>query len=129
QLLSTLALLSESVDYATLYALNPNVSPIPEEVPPSKDPERGPMWRRMSEREKAEAREYYREAVRRREQYEQALAKRAEETRATSQKLAVTVKDLERRSLLQYDPVTRRYDLHPVVRRISAGGLKHEEKN
>jgi hypothetical protein len=40
-----------------------------------------------------------------------------------------TVRDLERRGLLQYDGQTRRYDLHPVVRGMAAGGLRPEEKD
>ena len=40
-----------------------------------------------------------------------------------------TVRDLERRGLLQYDGHTRRYDLHPVVRGIAAGGLRPEERD
>jgi hypothetical protein len=68
QLLSTLALLSEAVDYPTLRALNPD-------LPPD------------------------------------------------------SVHDLERRGLLLYDHRTRRYDLHPVVRGIAAGGLRPEERD
>jgi hypothetical protein len=40
-----------------------------------------------------------------------------------------TIPDLERRGLLQYDRQTKRYDLHPVVRGIAAGGLRAEEKD
>jgi hypothetical protein len=40
-----------------------------------------------------------------------------------------TVRDLERRGLLQYDGQTKRYDLHPVVRGIAAGGLPPEERD
>jgi hypothetical protein len=40
-----------------------------------------------------------------------------------------TVRDLERRGLLQYDGQSRRYDLHPVVRGIAVGGLRPEEKD
>jgi tetratricopeptide (TPR) repeat protein len=40
-----------------------------------------------------------------------------------------TVRDLERRGLLQYDGQTGRYDLHPVVRGIAAGGLRPEERD
>ncbi|HWB05569.1 MAG TPA: AAA family ATPase [Verrucomicrobiales bacterium] len=68
QLLSTLALLSESVDYETLAAFNPHLPP---------DEER----------------------------------------------LRDTVRDLEQRSLLQYDGQTRRHDLHPVVRGVAVGGM------
>lgn len=129
QLLSTLALLSASVDYPTLCALNPNFPPIPEEVPLPKNPERGANWQKMSTAEKAEVHEICCDAIRRRKEYERALAMREEEMYATAQALTATVKDLERRGLIQYDAVTKRHDLHPVVRGISAGGLKHEERS
>lgn len=73
QLLSTVALLSESVDYETLSAFNPHDPP-------------------------------------------------------DANKLAETVTDLEQRGLLQYDGRTRRHDLHPVVRGVSAGGMQAEDK-
>lgn len=41
--------------------------------------------------------------------------------------LATIVKDLERRGLLQYDPRTKRHDLHPVVRGVAAGRLGRDE--
>lgn len=130
QLLSTLALLSESVDYPTLCALNPLISPIPEEIPrPKKYSEHGTKWQKMSEDEKATLRKSYDDAVMFREEYELSLTKREEEIRTTAQDLTAIVKDLERRGLLQYDAVTKRHDLHPVVRGISAGGLKLEEKS
>jgi tetratricopeptide (TPR) repeat protein len=40
-----------------------------------------------------------------------------------SSDLTRTVRDLERRGLLQYDRQTARYDLHPVVRAVVASGL------
>ena len=43
--------------------------------------------------------------------------------------LRTAVKDLERRGLLQYDSQPKRYDLHPVVRSIAAGGLRPDEKD
>lgn len=129
QLLSILALLSESVDYLTLCALNPNLFPLPEKAPRPKNPERKAKWQRLGKAAKAKVQKKHLDAVRRREEYVRALAKREEEMRAAAQDLTVTVKDLERRGLLQYDAVAKRYDLHPVVRGISAGGLKHEEKN
>ena len=68
QLLSILALLSESVDYSTLNALN--LMELPE-----------------------------------------------------------TIRDLKHRGVLQYDRVSKQYDLHPVVRGIVAGKLRPEEKD
>lgn len=48
--------------------------------------------------------------------------------RAAQQELPKTVRDLEQRGLLQYDAQSKRYDLHPVVRGIAAGGLQQQEK-
>jgi len=48
---------------------------------------------------------------------------------AASPELAKTVRDLERRGLLQYDSHTKRYDLHPVIRGIAAGRLRPEERD
>ncbi|MEL7427842.1 MAG: DUF4062 domain-containing protein, partial [Bacteroidota bacterium] len=79
QLLSTLSLLSESVDYETLCAFNPH------------------------------------------------LDKETEE-RELQRLLGETVKDLERRGVLQYDRRTRKHDLHPVVRGVASGALKKEEQ-
>lgn len=130
QLLSTLALLTGSVDYPTLCALNPLITTLPEEIIiPKKKSEHSSRWKKKSEDEKAKWSENYEKAVRRREEYELVLAKRTEEMRSTAQDLAAIVKDLERRGLLQYDAVSKRHDLHPVVRGISVGGLKIEEKS
>lgn len=82
QLLFTLALLSEAVDYEMLKAFNPHLSAETEKVD---DPE-------------------------------------------AQKKLAETVRDLERCGLLQYDGRARRYDLHPVVRGVAAGGMNAEER-
>jgi predicted ATPase len=47
---------------------------------------------------------------------------------AAHKDLADTVRDLERRGLLQYDRLTRQYDLHPVVRGTAAAWLRPGEK-
>ncbi|MBS1830833.1 MAG: DUF4062 domain-containing protein [Acidobacteria bacterium] len=41
--------------------------------------------------------------------------------------LGVTIPDLQRRGLLQYDGSTKRYDLHPVVRSVASDQLKADE--
>ncbi|MEJ2887962.1 hypothetical protein [Actinomycetospora aeridis] len=46
--------------------------------------------------------------------------------KTANRKLAGTVKDLERRGLLQYDRSRRCYDLHPVVRAVAVRGLDSE---
>ncbi len=50
------------------------------------------------------------------------------EVGAAETKLVETVRDLERRGLLQYDAREKRYDLHPVVRGVAVGRLRSEEK-
>lgn len=129
QLLSTLALLSEAVDYPTLSALNPHLPPEPEEVEVPRPPESSPAWEGRSNGEKKEALTAYREALERRKAYEHAREARLEsrEFREATGKLSETISDLERRGLLQYDCQSKRWDLHPVVRGIAAGALSPEQ--
>jgi hypothetical protein len=130
QLLSTLALLSESVDYNTLNAFNPHLPAEPEEVKEPNKPEEGYRWIYMSNEEKEKVQQDYQSGIKRRREYEEALIarQRSVEYRTAPQKLAKTVNDLEQRGLLQYDSHAKCYDLHPVVRGIAAGSLRQEEK-
>ena len=130
QLLSTLAMISESVDYQTLSALNPHLPPEPEKVEQPWTPESGWRWELMSDEEKDEERREYEQALQRRQEYEQAVESRLQSPGfiAAPQELTKTVRDLERRGLLQYDAQTKRHDLHPVVRGIAAGELRPEER-
>lgn len=130
QLLSTLALLSQSVDYETLQALNPHLPAEPEEVAEPRKPEDGWRWQMMSDYEKEDARQTYQTVLQRRKGYEEAMRVwwRSPEFLVAADELTKTVADLERRGLLQYEAQTKRYDLHPVVRGIAAGGLRQEEK-
>lgn len=108
QLLSTLALLPETIEYSTICALNPYLSPVPVEIPIPKSPEHGAKWRKMSEIEKSKALEHYEVALRSRNEYENALVMRDEEMRLTANDLTTTIKDLERRGLLQYDALAKK---------------------
>jgi hypothetical protein len=130
QLLSTLALLSESVDYTTLCAFNPDLPPEPDEVAPPEPPEKSLRWERLSEFEKTERRKQYDDDLASWKDYESAVKARlaSADYLDAPKKLTETVTDLERRGLLQYDLRTRRYDLHPVVRGVAAGGLKAEDR-
>ena len=129
-LLSTLALLPESVDYTTLCAFNPHLPPEPEEVKEPANPEETWWWEGMSDDEKSAARKRYETAIEHWKEYEQTMKARLKsaEFRAAPSELKTTVVDLIRRGLLQYDGRTQRYDLHPVVRGVAAGGLQAEEK-
>lgn len=129
QLLSTLALLSEAVDYEALQALNPHLPPQPQEVEVPADPAQGYFWKHKSDEDKAGALAAYQARLGLRDAYVEALAvwQRSPEVLSAPQKLSDTVLDLERRGLLQYDTAARRHDLHPVVRGVAAGALQPEE--
>ena len=101
QLLSTLALMSSSIDWETLCAVNPSLPPLPERV----------LGHSVSDDLPSEG----------------LAASRADAIRAGTPELIATVRDLEKRGLLQYDPTTRKHDLHPVVRAVAASGLEPEE--
>jgi hypothetical protein len=131
RLLSTLALLSEAVDYPTLCAFNPHLPPEPEEVEEPENPEHRPSWEHMSDAEKAKKQQDYQGTLERRKEYELKLEARLQshEFLVAPKELARTVRDLERRGLLQYDGRVKRYDLHPVVRGIASGGLRADERD
>jgi hypothetical protein len=130
QLLSTLALLSESVDYETLKAFNPHLPSIPKEVPKPNAPEEDILWNSASKNEKGKIRKRFKGDLKRWRAFENAVQARlaASGDRELLENLASTVMDLEQRGLLQYDHSSGRYDLHPVIRGVAAGGMKAEEK-
>ncbi|MBL9171938.1 MAG: DUF4062 domain-containing protein [Verrucomicrobiales bacterium] len=134
QLLSTLALLTDSVDYETLKAFNPHLPPEPEGVAKPTPPEKEGFhhvdgewmgWEQMSDEQKAGPQKQYEAALARWQDYEKAVQARlaSAEFRAAPKKLEATVKDLEQRGLLQWDGRTRKYDLHPVVRGVASGAM------
>lgn len=103
QLLSTLALVSEAVDYETLRALSPQRSRSQQDgirLPGRQHDHGKGEWPAGGPRESL----------------------------AETQALATTVLDLERRGLLQYDRHEKRYDLHPVVRGVAAGSLASQDR-
>jgi len=120
QLLSTLALLSESVDYKTLEAFNPHLPPEPEKVGEPRTLEERFSWNKMSAGEKAEVRKEYENSLK--------AWRESAGVRAALAALTRTVSDLEQRGLLQHDAQENHHDLHPVVRGVAAGGMKAEEK-
>jgi tetratricopeptide (TPR) repeat protein len=129
ELLSTLALVSEGIDYSMLNAFNPHLPPEPKPVVKPWNPELAPWWKEVSDAEKKGILRQYQAAIKRRTEYDQAVEvwRKSPEFQAALQQLTQTVHDLERRGLLQYDHHSKRYDLHPVVRGVAVGGLKHLE--
>ncbi len=129
-LLSTLALLTDSVDYETLKAFNPHLPPEPEEVEKPEPPEKKWDWKYQSDEQKAERQKQYEAALARWQGYEKAVQARlaSAEFHAAPKKLEATVKDLEQRGLLQWDGRERKYDLHPVVRGVASGGMSAADR-
>jgi Domain of unknown function (DUF4062) len=122
QLLCTLALLSEAADYELLAALNPHLPPPPVEPPGLPDWE----WQLLDTPGRREI-----EPLARHEEYERRRRAWVEspEYQAAPHELALTVRDLERRGLLQYDRQANRYDIHPVVRGYASGSLGTEDRD
>lgn len=130
QLLSTLALLTDAVDYDTVAAFNPHLPPEPEQVGKPEPPEKHWRWDKRTDEERVKLREQYEAALAKRKAYEQAIQdwRDSAAVREAPKKLGETLQDLERRGLVQYDGIMQRYDLHPVVRGVAAGGMKIEDK-
>lgn len=146
-LLSTLALLSDAVDYQTVAAFNPHIPAEPTFV---RDPDEG--WRPWTKAEtkkneevyatlspekkneadaaNEKAQKEYEEDVQRRKEYLKALAdwKIIASSPEARRALTKTLSDLEIRAFLQFDRRTNKYDLHPVVRGIASGSQKADEK-
>jgi hypothetical protein len=129
QLLQTLALLQGGADFETLKALNPHLPPKPEEVKEPRDPIHRFPWSRWDEELRAREKAHYERKVPQRQAYVEALAawKSDPAVRAAPAKLGDTIRDLEKRGLLQYDLNGKRYDLHPVVRGVAAGRMGEDE--
>jgi hypothetical protein len=132
QLLSTLALLSEAVDYDLLMAVNPHLPSEHQEPPAPERPQEDLEWLLLDEagqreREREREREFLAEC----EEYEQSRRAWLDSQAYTgaARELARTVRDLERRGLLQYDRPANHYDLHPVVRGYAAGLLGAEDRS
>jgi len=135
QLLSTLALLTDSVDYETLQAFNPHVPPELKNVERPTPPEEQRQyvdgevqnWDKLSDKNKAETQKQYQAALARWHNYEKAAQDRRAMISVGSKKLQGTVVDLEQRGLLQYDRHAHRYELHPVVRSLGSKATKGED--
>ncbi len=130
ELLGTIALIPEAIDYPTLAALNPHLPEELEEVEKPEPPEEHWRWEELSDDDKDLMRNDYDWELARWTAYEQAVNARlqSEAYRAAPALLTRTVSDLQRRGLLQYDGASRRYDLHPVVRAVAAGELQAKQR-
>jgi hypothetical protein len=131
QLLSTLALLSEAVDYDTLTALNPHLPPQSEAPPKPMPPEDRWDWETLSPAQRQEAHNEYRADRERHADCERNHRAWLESggLQLAARELAQSVRDMERRGLLQYDRQADRYDLHPVVRGYAAGSLHADDRD
>jgi tetratricopeptide (TPR) repeat protein len=128
ELLSTVALFPESIDYETLSALNPFLPPEPDHVP---DPGRldEDFLSGVEPRDRGEFRRHLEARTAARASHERRLAawQQSPEVRDAARTLAEAVRDLEQRGLMQYDRASGRHDLHPVVRAVVFAGLEPDD--
>lgn len=129
QLISTLALLYEAIDYEMLMAFNPHIPQEPEMVDKPSDPEASWGWNRLTDDEKEWQQRRYKENIKKWNDWQQASIqwKSSIAYKNASKLLGETIKELERRGLLQYDALSQRYDLHPVVRGVVSSRLNQPE--
>ena len=131
ELLGTLALLLGAADYEMLLAFNPHLPPKPEEVREPMHPEKRVLWEHWTEDRKKEELAKFEDSKSKRSKYLEALEEWQSdpETDTAPEKLEKTVLDLEKRGLLQFDGVIRKYDLHPVVRGVASGRVDQEAQS
>ncbi|MEA3014664.1 MAG: hypothetical protein QOD42_3209 [Sphingomonadales bacterium] len=130
QLLQGLAILIGGADFPLLEAINPHMPARPAEIDEPEPPERHYMWGLWDKDRRDYAQAEYRAALE-----EHALSRRAlaawqadPAVKAAPRHLAATVRNLEKRGLLQYDSAGRRYDLHPVVRGVASSRMSGDER-
>lgn len=129
QLLSVLALLSESVDFPTLAALNPHAPPEPNPVDEPTDPTTEPWWEDLSADERRSYQQQFHRDSERYRAYLAAMAawRESPQVAAAPRLLSATVQDLEVRGLVQYDTESRRYGLHPIVSAVARDRLSKSD--
>jgi tetratricopeptide (TPR) repeat protein len=129
RLLQTFSLLHSGADYETVKSFNPHIPPRPTEVDEPADPSREPGWILASQDVRGAKTRRYKSDLERRAQYRIELNawKKAANSVDATKNLSATIRDLEARGLLQYERSGRRYDLHPVVRGVTAGRMARDE--
>ena len=149
QLLSRIAVLSDSADYATIAVLNPFLPQPPEPVPEPENPFDTYEWRRFErqvsgamspekreeitakrEAYRAQHEPVYREKMQAYQNYQAALSAHYNSV-AYHQAIAdfhAALGDLQARGLLQWDRIENAYDLHPVVRAYAFEQLEERDR-
>jgi tetratricopeptide (TPR) repeat protein len=149
QLLSRIAVLSDSADYDTVAVLNPFLPPRPEEVPEPKDPFQGYRWQGYQKRLSGTGSPAMRSVIEaewdayrvkleaefrlHREAYERSQAQLrwylgSAEYRKGVATFRAALRDLEDRGLLQWDRLANAYDLHPVIRAYAFERLEERDR-
>jgi tetratricopeptide (TPR) repeat protein len=128
QLLQTLALLQAGADFETLKAFNPHMPPEPKSAGDAQALATF-FWSFSNRGQRAREKVRYDKILAQRQKYLDAVAawKSSDVVRAAPAKLESTLRDLEKRGLLQYDLNGKGYDLHPVVRGIVVGRMSRDE--
>lgn len=130
RLLCRIAVLSESVTYEAVSAINPFLPPPPEMVDIPLDPSDYGDWDELSEEDRATAMDDYHAHRAAYEQYQDATAEylHSDGYKAGIARLDDTLTALRDRGLLQWDADTKKFDMHPVVRGHAAERLEDHDR-
>ena len=130
KLISTLALISDGIDFKMLSAINPMLPSKPKEMSQPENPETSGYWKRLTKEEQTLEKKDFLTATKKWNEYQKTVKKWIASSDYTEapRRLTEAILDLENRGLIQYDAYTKRYDLHPVVRGVVVGALKLTER-
>jgi len=131
ELLYLIAILPSAADVEFLKALNPHLppqTPAPNEV---RDPRRLPRWNDLGVEEKNTRIQVWEQNQRAWQHYQESVTARekSDADKRPPRLLAASLENLARWGLLQRDPVTHLFDLHPVVRGVAVSAMGEDETN
>lgn len=129
ELLQLLSMLLGGADYDFLLVVNPHLPPKPVEVEKPIDPTSKQVWNVLSQGRKSEFLESFEKSrvLFDSHRREVEIWQNSDYVFDCTKKLNETMSDLERRGLLQFDSLAKRYDLHPVVRGVASGRMNPKE--
>jgi tetratricopeptide (TPR) repeat protein len=129
ELLQLLSMLLGGADYDFLLEVNPHLPPKPVEVEKPIDPASNKIWNILSQKRKIELSESFEKSKKIFDNYRKKIEiwKNIDHVVDYPKKLNETIRDLDKRGLLQFDALAKRYDLHPVVRGVASGRMNPRE--
>lgn len=131
ELLSVMSLLPNGANFETLGHLNPHLPPKPEIVDEPVNPEFDLLWDFEERKEQQRLKRTYRSIKFQYEKYlkERNLWESPKVQQEAVKSLIASLNNLQRRGLVQFDPSSKRHNLHPVVRSVAKSYLDKSENH